>query len=217
MKNLRLRPTVLIIFTLIIATSCVSKRKYLETDSARMKALERIGELTQNVAALKGNIADLKKEFNTMQNEFRHANARKDSYIDSLSKKALGLSKVISIKDESLNDQSSVYQSEKLRLNSTLAQYQATISELTGKAELQANEILKLKQESISLKFDIDNQKEETASKTNAMQAMEGQQKKFQSEIDKYKKEITSLKNQISTQNKEIEKLNNIVKLLKKQ
>lgn len=217
MKNLSLKHIPLIFFTLIVVTSCVSKRKYLETDSARVKALERIGELTQDVATLKGNVTDLKKEFNAMQNEFRHANARKDTYIDSLSKKASVLSTAISKKDESLNDQSSVYLAEKLRLNSTLAQYQATISELTGKAELQANEIIKLKQESISLKFDLDNQREETASKANAMQAMEGQQKKVLSDIDKYKKEITSLKNQISTQNKEIEKLNNIVKLLKKQ
>lgn len=217
MKYFRLTHILLIFFALIVATSCVSKRKYVETDSARIKALGRVDELTQNVAALKGDITDLKKEFNSMQNELRLSNAQKDAYIDSLSKNALGLSKVISIKDESLNDQLSVYQTEKLRLNSTLAQYQATISELTAKAELQANEILKLKQASTTLQSDLDNQKEETASKTNAMQAMEGQQKKVQSEIDKYKKEITSLKNQISSQNQEIEKLNNIVKLLKKQ
>jgi len=217
MKYFRLTHILLIFFALIVATSCVSKRKYVETDSARIKALGRVDELTQNVAALKGDITDLKKEFNSMQNELRLSNARKDAYIDSLSKNALGLSKVISIKDESLNDQSSVYQTEKLRLNSTLAQNQATISELTGKAELQANEIAKLKQAAITLQFDLANQKEETASKTSSLQAIEEQQKKVQSQIDQYKKEISTLKKQITTNNSEIEKLNNIVKLLKNQ
>ncbi len=217
MRKLHFTHIPLIILTLIVVTSCVSKRKYLDADSARLNALNRIGILNQEVAGLKENVADLKKEFNAMQNELRLSNAKKDAYIDSLSKKAVTLSSAITKKDDSLNDQVSNFQSEKLQLNSALAQHQTTINELTGKLKTLETQIALVKQESENLKFDLANQKEMAASNSNSIKAMELEKKKLIAETDNYKKEITSLKKQITTKNAEIEKLNNIVKLLKNQ
>lgn len=217
MKNFHLSYIPFIFLTLIIATSCVSKRKYLETDSARVNALRKADTLSQEVSALKGGIVDLKKEFNSMQNELRLSNARKDAYIDSLSKKAVGLSTVISKKDESLSDQVSVYQTEKQHLSSTIAQNQSTINELTGKIKEQENVIAQIRQETSSLKFDLANQKEAAESKTSAIKSLEEQISKLEAETNKHKKEIASLKKQITAKDSEIEKLTNNVKLLKNQ
>ncbi len=217
MRKLHFTHIPLILLTLIVVSSCVSKRKYLDADSARINALNRIGILNQEVEGLKGNVADLKKEFNAMQNELRLSNAKKDAYIDSLSKKAFTLSSAITKKDDSLNDQVSNFQSEKLLLNSALMQHQSQINELTGKLKTLETRIAQVNQESENLKFDLANQKEMAVSNSNSLQATEAQKKKLIAETDSYKKEIASLKNQITTKNAEIEKLNNIVKLLKNQ
>ena len=137
MNNLIIKHTTLVILACVLAISCVPKRKYLETNAARIKGLQTIAFMTQEVSVLKEKVEDLKKEFNIIQNELRLSNARKDTYIDSLSKKMVGLSSDISKKDESHNDQLFLLQSEKLQLNSTINQNQSTIKELSGKITVQ--------------------------------------------------------------------------------
>lgn len=217
MRKLTYTPIVLMLTLLFLTASCVSKRKFLEADSARINALERIGQLNQEVAGLKGDVSDLKTEFNAMQNELRLSNARKDSYIDSLSKKAIGLSTAISKKDDSLNDQIMNFQSEKIQLNAALAQNQSIINSLTDKLKTAETQIARVNQESEKMKFDLANQKEMAESQKSALQSFEESKKKLQAENDAFKKEIASLKKQITTKNAEIEKLNNLVKLLKNQ
>jgi len=90
MNNLIIKHTTLVILYFVLAISCVPKRKYLETDTARIKGLQTIAVMTQEISVLKEKVEDLKKEFNTIQNELRLSNARKDIYIDSLSKKKNG-------------------------------------------------------------------------------------------------------------------------------
>ena len=198
MNNLNIKHTTLVILAFVLAISCVPKRKYLETDADRIKGLQTIAVMTQEVSVLKEKVEDLKKEFNTIQNELRLSNARKDTYIDSISKKMVGLSTDISKKDESHNDQLFLLQSEKLQLNSTITQNQSTIKELSGKITGQEDEIAKVNQEVITLKFDMSNQTEDLKSKNSSILALEEQLKLLQTEIEKYKKENASLKKKIS-------------------
>lgn len=198
MNNFIIKHTALVILACVLAISCVPKRKYLETDAARIKGLQTIAVMTQEVSVMKEKVEDLKKEFNTIQNELRLSNARKDTYIDSLSKKMVGLSSDISKKDESHNDQLFLLQSEKLQLNSTITQNQSTIKELSGKITVQEGEIAKINQEKITLKFDMSNQIEDLKSKNSTILALQEQLKQLQTEIEKYKKENVSLKKKIS-------------------
>ena len=198
MNNFIIKHTALVILACVLAISCVPKRKYLETDSARIKGLQTIAVMTQEVSVLKEKVEDLKKEFNIIQNELRLSNARKDTYIDSLSKKMVGLSSDISKKDESHNDQLFLLQSEKLQLNSTINQNQSTIKELSGKITVQESEIAKINQEIITLKFDMSNQTEDLKSKNSTILVLEEQLKQLQTEIEKYKKENVSLKKKIT-------------------
>ena len=197
MKKYSIKFIALGFIVLSLLTSCVSKKKFVEADTARIKALSRGDNLTKEVAALKVKGEDLKKEFNAMQNELRLSNARKDAYIDSLSKNLVGLSKDISKKDESLSDQVFQFQSEKVQLNSALLQRQSMINELTRKMNEQENEIAKLKQEVEDLKSGLSNQKQEIESKTESIFNLTDQTKKLQNDIDLYKKEVGSLKKQL--------------------
>ena len=197
MKNYSIKFIALGFIALSLLTSCVSKKKFIEADTARIKALARGDNLTKEVAALKVKGGDLKKEFNVMQNELRLSNARKDAYIDSLSKNLVGLSKDISKKDESLSDQVFQFQSEKVQLNSALLQRQSMINELTLKMNEQENEITKLKLGVEDLKTGLSNQKQEIETKTESIYNLTDQNKKLQTDIDLYKKEVVSLKKQL--------------------
>jgi len=194
MKNNTIKYIAAVIIGLSFLTSCVSKKKFVEADTARISAQNRNDKLTKEVAALNNKLEEMKKDFNVMQSELRLSNAKKDAYIDSLSKNVVGLSKDISKKDESLSDQIFQFQSEKVQLNSALLQRQSMINELTLKLNEQENELAKLKQEIIDLKTGLSNQKLEIDTKGEAIFNLTDQTKKLESDIELYKKEIGTLK-----------------------
>ena len=162
----RPRNILLIMSLVVIASSCVSKRKYLDMESAKISAQNRVAQLTKDVNDLNGNITALKEEFNNMKNELHLANARKDSYLDSVKLSMKQLSSEMNEQQTTMSDQLYMLQSEKRQLSSAVSQKQVLLDNMSASLNEKESQLTTLQQELTTLKFDLNNLTSASVAKT---------------------------------------------------
>jgi len=202
---------------LIVFSSCVTKKKYLEMESGRLKAEELSRQLSDENNAKAVRIKALIADFESMKNELLESNAIKDNYIDSLNSEIFVLGENLNKKQESLQETSFNLDFEKQRLTSALQAKDKTIKSLRTKVEGLETEVS-------NVNTVVDQKNFEIGTLKNQAQVLEGKIKtgdnklaKLQSELDKVKAETNKLQADLKTKDATISKLENNVKLLKKE
>jgi len=201
----------------ILFSSCVSKKKYLEMESGRLKAEYEAKQLTEENNAKAARIEALIADFENMKNELMENNAIKDDLIDSLNAEIFVLVDQLNKEKESLETTSFNLDFEKQRLTNALNSKDKTIKSLQ-------TEVGQLETE-VSNKNTVINQKNfEIGKMTDQVKVLEGQIQtgnnklaELQTELGKVQAETDKLQADIKTKDAEITKLRNNVKLLKSQ
>lgn len=201
----------------IVFTSCVSKKKFVEMESGRLKAEELSRQLSDENDAKAARIEALIADFESMKNELLENNAIKDKYIDSLNSEIFILAENLTKQGESLKETSFTLDFEKQRLTNALATKDKSISSLQTK-------VGQLETEVSNVNTVVDQKNFEIGKKDDKIQLMQGQidegDKKLtglQSELNKVKAETEKLQAEMNKKDAEITKLQNNVKLLKKE
>jgi chromosome segregation ATPase len=215
-----MKQKILSVATLIILigiSSCVSKKKYLEMESFKLRAENRVRELTGENETKDKRIETMIADFEKMKGQQMESNAVKNQMIDSLTGKVNVLSSDVSAKDASIEEKIYAFEYEKRRLTeeATSAKQQLLRKE-TELGSLSA-QLSEMKNEISRLNFDLGRGADELKTMQGQLQAKEEKIAGNQQEVDKLKTEIQNLKKQLTGKDQAIEKLENNVKLLKSQ
>lgn len=204
--------TLLITSLLIIASlsSCVTKKKFLASETYRNNAELRVKELNQQMNALQ-------TEFNTYRNEFNYSNAHKDNYIDSLSKIIGGLKLDLSSTTENIEDQTFSFQAEKRRLNQLIVEKDTELRLAKRNNEVLGAQIKELDDEIASLKLDVQNAEGRQKQTIQQLDSKENELQKLNKDLNEKAEQLKKLQATIKIKDAEIESLGNQVKLLKEQ
>ncbi len=203
--------------SVMIFTSCVSKKKFVEMQNGRLSAEEQVRNLTAENNARAARIEALISDFEAMKNELMESNSEKDQYIDNLNKEIAGLNVQLSEQKQSLQEKSFTYGFEKDRLSETVQErdkriltLERQISELEKELSSQATTLsdrnIRINTLSDQLSF-FENEKE----------AAKQQQEAQMQQVENLKNEINTLKGQISEKDQAITRLQNNVNLLKRE
>lgn len=213
MKNVSQKTGVSIIVLaslILLLPGCVAKKKYIEMESYRTKAEQRVKELTLNVA-------ELQNEFNGYKNDFHYSNSAKDLYIDSLTSVITGLNSDLSSKDANIEDQVFSFQVEKRRLNQLLAEKDREIRMAQRNTDVISVQLNDAKQEIDNLNIKLKNAESTGNAAQQKSQLQADEVEKMKVEIQKRSEEIRKLQSDLKSKNDQIEALQNQVKLLKSQ
>lgn len=208
---------VIIAVILLIFTSCVSKKKFLEMQGGRLKAEEEVRQLSAESNAQAQRIKALIFDYETMKNELLESNSIKDQYIDSLTNVVFTLTDNMNQQSESLQETSFTLDFEKQRLTNILASKNKTINSLEKKIGRLENEVRQkssvVDQKNFDLKLLEDKVKMVEAGKKSTEKTLSV----LQTDLVKIKTETNKLKAQLKEKDATITKLQNNVNLLKKE
>ena len=209
----------LLIFSalLLIFTSCVTKKKYLEMESGRLKAEELSRQLSDENSAKAARIEALIADFESMKNELLESNAVKDNYIDSLNNEIFVLGESLNKNEESLQETSFNLDFEKQRLTDALSTKDKTIKLLQVKVDGLETEVSNVNTVVNQKDFEIGKLKDQATVLEGKIQTGDNNLADLQLELDKVKTETDKLQADIKTKDTAISKLENNVKLLKSQ
>ena len=126
---------------LITFSSCVSKKKYIEMETGRLKAEELSRKLDEENKSKALRIEGLIADFESMKNELMENNAIKDHYIDSLNGEIFSLAENLETQMESLKKSSFTLDFEQQRLTDALKEKDKSIAALHSQTERLEAEI----------------------------------------------------------------------------
>ncbi len=202
---------------LIVFTSCVSKKKYLEMQAGRLKAEKLSRQLNDENSAKATRIEALIADFESMKNELLESNAIKDKYIDSLNSEIFILSENINIQKESLQESNFNLGFEQQRLTNTLNAKDKTIGLLQTKVEQLETEVSNANSVVSQKNFEIGLKNDQAKVLEGKIKTGDNKMNVLQAELEKVKTEIRKLQAQMKEKEATITKLENNVKLLKKE
>ena len=201
----------------VFLTSCVSKKKFLDMQSGRLKAEDMVRKLTDETNAQSKRIEALIADYEAMKNELMESNAIKDQYIDSLNTQVFALNEKLNQNAQSLQETSFNLGFEKQRLNDAIETKDKTIQSLQNRVNSLEDEV-QAKSTALDQKnFDMNVLKEKISTLESQKSAGDEKLANLQTELKKVRSETDNLKAQIKEKDATITKLQNNVKLLKSQ
>ena len=209
----------LLIFSLflLVFSSCVSKKKFLEMQDGRLKAEELSRQLSDQNDAKAERIKALIADFESMKNELLESNALKDNYIDTLNRKVFLLNEDLKKREESLQETSFNLDFEKQRLTNALNSKSQTIKSLQAKVEELNTEIYNASTVVNQKDFEIGKLKDQMQALDGKIESGNSEIAKLQSELQKTEAETKKLQSKLKEKDATILRLENNVKLLKKE
>lgn len=209
----------LLIFSLflLVFSSCVSKKKFLEMQDGRLKAEELSRKLSDENDAKAERIKALIADFESMKNELLESNALKDNYIDTLNRKIFLLNEDLNKREESLQETSFNLDFEKQRLTNALNSKDKTIKSLQAKVEELNTEVYNASTVVNQKDFEIGKLKDQVQALDGKIESGKSEIAKLQVELQKTETETKKLQSQLKEKDATIMRLENNVKLLKKE
>ncbi len=210
----------LIIMTIIGAlsfSSCVLKKKFVEMESSKLRAEERVRELTSENEAQANRIEEMIAEFEKMKQELLGSNAQKDEMIGKLNGQINLLNSNVKEKDATIEEKLYAFEYEKRRTAEELEISKNAQTSLQNKNTSLAQELSATKNELAELRFNQQRQNDD-AKRVNEQIRLKDQ--KFDEQgavLIKLQEETDKLKAQIKEKDQIIERLTNNVNLLKKE
>lgn len=202
---------------LVVFTSCVSKKKYVEMENGRLKAEENSRQLSTENNSKAARIEALIADFESMKNELLENNAIKDNYIDSLNGQIFVLRENLNKEKESLEETSFNLDFEKQRLTNAIESKDKSINALQTKVENLETEVSNVNTVVDQKNFEIGKLKDQASLLEGKIEKGENDLSALQAELEKAKTETTKLLEEIKGKDAAIKKLENNVNLLKKE
>jgi chromosome segregation ATPase len=208
---------ILIFIVMLTISSCVSKKKFTEMESGRLKAEEQVMKLTDENNYQASRIEALISDFENMKNELLESNAVKDQYIDSINNEMFAVRETLAQQKESLQQTSFNYGFERQRMIEELKVKDNTITSLNSRIESLDKEISRQS----SLLDDKNLQLQVLGDRLNILQGererAEQQGIELQEKLNQVQDEIKKLNAVISEKDQTITRLQNNVNLLKRE
>ena len=201
----------------LLFTSCVSKKKFLEMQSGRLKAEDMVRQLTDETNAQAKRIEALIADFESMKNELMESNAIKDAYIDSLNTEVFSLNEKLNQNAQSLQETSFNLGFEKQRLTNAIQTKDQTIRTLQQKVSGLENEVQEKSSALDQKNFDMKVLNDKISTLEQEKSSGEEKLAALQAQLKKAKAETNKLMAQMKEKDATITRLENNVKLLKKQ
>jgi len=202
---------------LITFSSCVSKKKYIEMETGRLKAEKLSRKLDEESNAKSLRIEELIADFESMKNELMENNAIKDHYIDSLNGEIFTLAENVEKQMESLKKSSFTLDFEQQRLTNALKEKDKSIAALNSQTERLEAEISTKNSAIDQRNFELRQMRDEAEVLQSKIKTGDSKLIELQSQLNKVKSETIKLQEQIKEKDANITRLENIVKLLKKE
>lgn len=210
---------ILILFVVFIITlsSCVSKKKYLEMEAGRLKSEKLSQQLDEENSEKAARIEALIADFEAMKNELLESNSIKDQYIDSLSGQIFTLAENLNKQKESLQETNFNLDFEQQRLNNALKEKDKIIAGLQKESNNLEKEITMKSSELEQQNFKLSRMNDDVTVMEGKLQTSNKKITDMQAELQKVKDETINLQEQIKEKDNTITRLENNVKLLKKE
>lgn len=198
-------------------TSCVSKKKYLDMESSKMRAEQRVRELTDENEAKTDRIAKMIADFEAMKKDLMTSNAAKDQLIGDLNGQINKLKSNVKEKDDNIEEKLYAFEFEKRQMADALKASKNTEASLKEENKSLSSELTQIKNEISDTKFSLNREKETTENLNNQLAQKNQQFEQQASQIANLKADIQKLKVEAKEKDETIERLNNNVSLLKSQ
>ncbi|MDO8927741.1 MAG: hypothetical protein Q7J86_02240 [Bacteroidota bacterium] len=202
---------------ILLAPSCVSKKKYLALDSAKQISDSKILELNTLVDGKNQRIEKMIADFEQMKNELMESNAIKNQTIDLLSGEVNKLAKDVNVKESAIGQKENSFEFERRQLTEDLAGQKQLLGRKQSELNQLSDDFRKLKEELSQLTFDLNREKDEKKNLQGNLSVRDTKITEMNVATDKLKSEIQSLKKELTSKNETITRLENNVKLLKKE
>jgi chromosome segregation ATPase len=202
---------------ILLAPSCVSKKKYLALDSAKQISDSKVLELNTLVAGKNQRIEKMIADFEQMKNELMESNAIKNQTIDSLSGEVNKLARDVNVKESAIGLKENSFEFERRQLMEDLAGQKQLLGRKQSELSQLSGDFRKLKEELSQLTFDLNREKDEKKNLQGNLSVRDAKITEMTVATDKLKSEIQSLKKELTSKNETITRLENNVKLLKKE
>lgn len=208
MKFLKL----ILLTTICVLTlsSCVSKKKFIDMETGKLRAENRLRELTAENEAQANRMEEMIAEFEKMKQELMVSNAHKDQMIANLTGQINLLKSNVKEKDASLEEKLYTFEFEKKRMDVEMQKMRDSRTALQNKNAGLQQDLDSIKNEISSLRFNLTRQDDGAKRLTEQVQLKEQKLKELQSEIE-------NLTVRLREKDETISKLNNNVNLLKKE
>ena len=198
-------------------SSCVSKKKFVEMESFKLRAENRVRELTNENEAQSNRIEAMITEFEKMKQELLSSNAQKDEMIGQLSGQINMLNSNVKEKDATIEEKLYAFEYEKRRMAEELQLNKNAQTSLQDKNAGLAQELSTAKSELADLRFNLSRQ-DDDSKRLNEQLKLKDQKFEEQSTVLlRLQNETDKLKTQIKEKDQIIERLTNNVNLLKKE
>ncbi|MCW0484408.1 hypothetical protein [Gaoshiqia sediminis] len=198
-------------------TACVSKKKFVEMESSKLRAEQRVRELTGENEAKATRIGQMIADFEKMKQELLESNAQKDQLITNLNGQINALNSNVKEKDATIEEKLYAFEYEKRRLEEELATGKSAQVALRAENESLSGELNQTKNQLSDLQFDLKRKKDE-AERLEQQRLLKDKEYEAQEvQLSRLKAEIQQLKNQLQEKDETIERLNNNVNLLKRE
>ncbi|MCL3779988.1 hypothetical protein EMN47_06255 [Prolixibacteraceae bacterium JC049] len=205
-----------VLFLAVMATSCVSKKKFLAMQDGKLRAEKRVAALTDELDTKKEIINTMHSDFNRMKNELLTNNAMKDSHIDSLARQVVNLKGNVSETNANLEEKLFAFKYEKRRYMDNIKQLEEKNVKLQG-VQKQLNENIKEMEDKLTEeRFETSKERDEKNRLVNQLTVAKNEIKQVKASVEKLKTQINGLKQKMADKDQEISRLRNNVKLLKK-
>ncbi len=197
--------------------SCVLKKKFVEMESSKLRAEQRVRELTDENEAQANRIEEMIAGFEKMKQELLTSNAQKDQMIGDLNGQINLLNSNVKEKDATIEEKLYAFEYEKRRMNEELQKSRDAQTVLQNKNQELAQELSNAKNELSELRFNLTRQ-DDDAKRLNEQLSLKDQRFEEQGAVLlRLQGEIDNLKAQSREKDETIERLDNNVKLLKRE
>ncbi len=201
--------------------SCVSKKKFVEMQEGRLQAEQQVRKLTQETNNQAARIEALIADFEEMKNELLGNNAMKDQYIDSLNSEFFMLNELMTEQKESLKESSFTYGFEQQRMKQVMEEKDSRIRSLQSQVESLEEEISQQASVIDDKNFQISRLNDEVENLEGQLSRAESQaenvEEKMEAQVQDLKSQVNELQATLKEKDAAITKLQNNVRLLKKE
>ena len=215
MKTSRL--IIMIIIGTLSLSSCVLKKKFVEMESSKLRAEDRVRELTSENEAQSNRIEEMITEFEKMKQELLSSNAQKDEMIGKLNGQINLLNSNVKEKDATIEEKLYAFEYEKRRTAEELEISKNSQTSLQNKNTSLAQELSAAKNELADLRFNLSRQNDDSKRLNEQIKLKEQRFEEQSAVLLKLQEETDKMKAQLREKDQIIERLNNNVNLLKKE
>lgn len=195
---------------LLMATSCVSKKKYVEMTSSRDRAQSRVRTLTSDIKGLE-------EEYNRFQNELHQANEQKNLKIDSITQSMVSLASSVETQSDDISSKLLSFKIEEQRLNRMILEKSNELKRSKARVDVLTSQNKQISDMLTEVRFSLKKAESESKSLNTRLDATMAKVDESKESEQVLRREIDTLKASITQKDAEIERLSNTVKLLKSQ